>query len=362
MAIKNKLSDGLKKTIRWNITLLWGCIRHLKKDSEYFILNEVSKVLSSKKYDVSFKILPKIKDTNLSLKYMVDNLAIVMQGPIRKEDNFTYNTVKYYRDIYPNAKVIVSTWIDEDANDMEKIQELGATIVLNEKPIDGGHLNDNFQIVSSLGGIKKARDLKVDYVAKTRTDQRLNKEGIFGYMIDLINIFEPDSESKQKKRLVSLSMNYGNLFYPYFMSDFLYFGTVSDMLDLFSLPLDNRGKFDMPLESSKRAFSNAMYAPEVYIMKHYLMRCGCSGDGTVKDYWSAVKKYLICIDMKSVDLIWPKYEGKYCINTFYGDYFSDDDEKKLKTVNFDFINWLNLYSGTLKYKEEYEKLADIVFK
>ena len=170
------------------------------------------------------------------------------------------------------------------------------------------------------------------------------------------------AEPKQKKRLVSLSMNYGNLFYPYFMSDFLYFGTVSDMLDLFSLPLDNRGKFDMPLESSKRAFSNAMYAPEVYIMKHYLMRCGCSGDGTVKDYWSAVKKYLICIDMKSVDLIWPKYEGKYCINTFYGDYFSDDDEKKLKTVNFDFINWLNLYSGTLKYKEEYEKLADIVFK
>lgn len=55
-------------------------------------------------------------------------------------------------------------------------------------------------------------------------------------------------------------------------------------------------------------------------------------------------------------------EYKYCINTFYGDYFSDDDEKKLKTVNFDFINWLNLYSGTLKYKEEYEKLADIVFK
>lgn len=89
-------------------------IRHLKKDSEYFILNEVSKVLSSKKYDVSFKILPKIKDTNLSLKYMVDNLAIVMQGPIRKEENFTYNTVKYYRHMYPNVKVIVSTWIDED--------------------------------------------------------------------------------------------------------------------------------------------------------------------------------------------------------------------------------------------------------
>lgn len=97
-----------------------GMYTSFEKDSEYFILNEVSKVLSSKKYDVSFKILPKIKDTNLSLKYMVDNLAIVMQGPIRKEDNFTYNTVKYYRDIYPNAKVIVSTWIDEDANDIEK--------------------------------------------------------------------------------------------------------------------------------------------------------------------------------------------------------------------------------------------------
>ena len=37
---------------------------------------------------------------------------------------------------HPNVKVIVSTWIDEDANYIEKIQELGATIVLNEKPID----------------------------------------------------------------------------------------------------------------------------------------------------------------------------------------------------------------------------------
>ena len=39
-----------------------------------------------------------------------------------------------------------------------------------------------------------------------------------------------------------------------------------------------------------------------------------------------------------------------------------NDDEKIKTVNFDFVNWLNLYSDTLKYKEEYEELADIVFK
>ena len=118
----------------------------------------------------------------------------------------------------------------------------------------------------------------------------------------------------------------------------------------------------MPPNSSRRAYSRSMYAPEVYLFKNYLDMIGHDCKFTVEDYWEAVKKYVICLDMKTLDLVWPKYESRYREHTMYGEYFHDDNHEKLKTANFDFINWFNLYKGSLKYKQEYEKYADVVFK
>ena len=167
----------------------------------------------------------------------------------------------------------------------------------------------------------------------------------------------------QKARVISLSMNYGNMFYPYFFSDFFYMGTSEDMLKLFDGCLDDRKQFNMDKNSSKREYSILEYAPEVYIMKKYLKSLGCSGDCSLRDYWDGIKKYLICVDMKMIDLYWPKYDGKFNLNTFYGDYFIDNDSQNYaKTENFDFINWFNLYTGIINYKPEYEKYADVKFK
>ena len=82
----------------------------------------------------------------------------------------------------------------------------------------------------------------------------------------------------------------------------------------------------------------------------------------IKDYWEGVSKYLICVDMNTLDIYWPKYEGKYRLHEFYGAYFEYDSVEKVKTANFDFVNWLNLYSETLKYDPVYEKYADEIFK
>ena len=103
-------------------------------------------------------------------------------------------------------------------------------------------------------------------------------------------------------------------------------------------------------------------APEVYIMKNYFQLLGCAGDDTIKDYWTGVKNNLICISMKDLDIVWPKYEERYRMHHYYGNYFEDDSRDKLKTENFDFENWINLYSGILQYRPEYEKYADVIFK
>lgn len=222
----------------------------------------------------------------------------------------------------------------------------------------------NYQLVNSLGGIKKAAELGVEYIAKTRTDQKICRLHFLDYCKALLQNFPNQSdESKENGRIVTLSMTYGNLFYPYLISDFFYFGKTSDMLKLFSIPLDTRERYvKIKKNATRREFSRLMIAPEVYIMKNYFQLLGCTGDDTIEDYWTGVKSNLICISRKDLDIVWPKYEYRYRMHHYYGNYFEDDSREKLKTENFDFENWINLYSGILQYRPEYEKYADVIFK
>ena len=41
--------------------------------------------------------------------------------------------------------------------------------------------------------------------------------------------------------------------------------------------------------------------------------------------------------------------------------FEDDNELKLKTINFTVINRVNLHDGSLKHIPEYEKCANVPF-
>src|SRR3990167_11502815 len=49
--------------------------------------------------------------------------AIIIQGPIRREDNFTLETVKLYRKHSPAATVILSTWEDEDISTFKTLED-----------------------------------------------------------------------------------------------------------------------------------------------------------------------------------------------------------------------------------------------
>lgn len=359
-SIKRKIDTGLQGFF----SAAYKGIKKIKKHPEEFYLRTACKSTKSNKTDAAFRLIPINADAfhRAGLDLRPDSFAIVMQGPIRVEDDFTIETVKYYRNFYPKAEIIVSTWSDENAKTLERVRLAGADVLLCEKPSSGGHLNINYQLKNSREGIFKAKERGVQYIAKTRTDQRISKPFIFEYMINLLKQYPSREPEKQNQRLVALSMNYGNMFYPYFMSDFFYFGTADEMSRLFSISADDRKPFKMPHESSKREYAKYAYAPEVFIMKNYMKSLGCSGDCTVKDYWEGILKYLVCVDMKTLDIYWPKYEGKYRLHEFYGDYFEDDSDEKLKTYNMDFVNWLNLYSGTLQYKPEYEKYADVIFK
>jgi len=102
--------------------------------------------------------------------------AIVMQGPLCGEDNFTAETVRLYGKLYPDVLVVVSTWKDEDSKIIEELlNEKNCEVVLNEYPEHSGILNLNYQVVSTLGGIKKAKELGKQFVFKTENFAAFNR-------------------------------------------------------------------------------------------------------------------------------------------------------------------------------------------
>lgn len=357
--------DIVNKALRKSLLIPYCIINKMKKDGTDFFMSEACRIAENDRYQLAYRKIPKKLDDAHLFDYPASaSYAIVMQGSIRTEEKFTVTTVAYYKKMYPSAYIIVSTWDDEPKEAIDQIKAMGAYVVLNSKPTCTGTLMVNYQLTNSLGGIKKAAELGAKYVAKTRTDQKICKSHFLDYCRALIQNFSKETVAENETgRIVALSMAYGNLFYPYLISDFFYFGKTSDMLKLFSIPLDTRERYvEIKKNATKREFSKLMIAPEVYIMKTYFQTLGYAGDDTVKDYWMGVKNNLICISMKDLDIVWPKYEERYRLHHYYGDYFESDSAEKLKTENFDFENWLNLYSGILQYRPEYERYADVIFK
>lgn len=361
--MKRNIKSAGQGVIQAVLEVLYGLIRRKKENAGEILSTEMCKLINRyEDNEMVYRIRPENPASIPNITYDLNcKLAIIMQGPLRCEDHFTVRSVEYYRKMYPNAVIIVSTWIDECASEIDSLKKAGAIVLQNHKPEYAGHLNLNYQLYSTYMGLKKAENLGIEFACKTRTDQRISKAHALEYIINLINTF-PSKNNKQKSRIATISINYGNMFFPYFLSDFFYLGRIEDMKIMFDGSLDTRDKVVMARNSSRRDYAKKLYPPEIYIMKNYLDAIGYKCDYTIKNYWMALKDSLICLDMKMIDLVWPKYENKYKEHIFYGDYFYDDSTEKMKTMNFDFINWFNLYSGTLKYLPDYEKLADVIFK
>ena len=299
----------------------------------------------------------------------MSDVAIVMQGPLILENHFTLNTVKLYKRYYPECMVIVSTWKDSNRNEIDSLKTAGAEIVLNTAPNVFGLGNMNFQIVSTRGGIQCAADAGARYILKTRSDQRIYKPHMLEYFKALIEQFpikKKTESAKQKERIIAVQTTVGGgMFIPYFIADFLYFGTVQDIRNLFDIELDmspNRTKDERriwlrDLLSSNpriRDYYNAT-APEIKIVKNYIKKYITENlEDTVKGYWDFVGNYLITVSWDDIGLFWPKYD-RYNESNLFRTYSENDNTDLYLQYNWTFQNWLLVNQGIFKYKPEYEK-------
>lgn len=347
------------------VSLYIAPLKIFSRKSKDFVLTSICSCFDDDSSFVSYRLRPYNPSTDIPVIEGFcegKSFAIVLQGPICREHQFTIETVKYYRKIYNNAIIIVSTWEDEAAEHIEAMEKVGAVVVQSSKPRKSGILNVNMQLISSLAGIKKAEELGVEYVVKTRTDQRVCKPYVLNVLLSLFAFYKPAENMNIRDRIIVTSTFSENMFTPYYICDFFYFGNIYDMVKLFSCELDNREPFELN-HATRGELSSSMYPPEVYIIKHYLKNVlGQTCSDTVQEYWQCLRDYFICMGREDIDLLSTKYEYSRMEHINNSEYMVGDNIERKYLMAFDYCDWHNLYFGLVEYKAEYEKEVNTVVK
>jgi hypothetical protein len=291
-----------------------------------------------------------------------EKAAIVIQGPIWSADDFTVETVRIYRRHMPDCKIVLSTWKDTPKHDLDLIAEEGVEIVLSDKPTIPGPYNVNMQIVSASGGMRRAAELGVEWVIKSRTDQRLYQPTIMSSLISLAQLFPPLGTAATTQKYRVFGMAGGTFkFAPYHLSDQTVFGHVDDMLSYWSPPLR-----ETPLPESfptdpLRLFSEVPIgkfcryaAAEPYFASQFLLRQGRSLKWTVADSWAALRDHFGVVDQVSSDIYWVKGQH-YTMRDVVGSYAALSN-----TGELGFLEWAQLVAGALSPEAAiaYERVLD----
>lgn len=299
---------------------------------------------------VLYRYVPKSINSGLCaephLKDISVDTAIVIQGVVETKDNFTLESIRFYKQTFPNVQIIVSTWDFTDTKVVSQLESEGCVVILNESFTPSGLGNVNYQICTSLAGIRKAKELGITYCAKTRTDQRLQRNTSFNLLKGLINLFPVEGGLGLKRRIVALS---GPLFLPLYFTDFFYFGMTEDLENLFDIPYEPR---NIPKsqkyygETYGSVFTADVFykdlPPEVYIISNFINK-HINTDFSVYFYWDIIKKYFITIDYEDIGLFWPKYS--FALSPWFTD---------SNTLG----SFFAIYNNDLEYKAEYEHIRE----
>lgn len=250
--------------------------------------------------------------------------AIVIQGPLQHDHEFTFETAKLYKKIFPSANIIVSTWIGEDEAVLERLRDISVVVVTSVPPQKRGVYNVNLQLLSAAKGVEEAQRSGAHYVLKHRSDQRIYSRVILEMMINLLIVFPPSKRSHQTKRIIF--GNGGPSLRPYWMSEIL-FGAIEDIVEYYSA------------EPSGEKKDYYCILPELHLPSEFLKKKGWKLDWTVEQGMDVYRECFIPLDWTMLDLYWHKYWR----------YESNQQRRYSQNIPSDvlvtFGEWLALYTG-----------------
>ena len=244
------------------------------------------------------------------------NVGIVMQGPLKYEENFTLETIKLYSKYYPDTPIIVSTWDTEDQYVLEQIQKCSANVKLCVSHFEPGmeRIPINLQRTTSLTGVKKVQEMGCQYILKTRTDQRIYAPRIFSFLIKLLTTFPIKIRTRAKGRIIVCSMcTFSDRLYN--LCDMFIFGYSQDILQYFSCPEDTRIHATLKApnidDHVQRCVEYSKLRPgEIWLATHYIESLGFDLKWTHEDSDYYRRELFIIVDDSMLDLYWPKYTDK----------------------------------------------------
>ncbi len=290
-------------------------------------------------------VYPRFGNTRNDEAYDVDDVAIVLQGQILYDNNFTLDTIHYYRYLYPKVPIILSTWAGEVTEEFRlHMDELNVCVIENTYPENSGRSNINYQLCNTHAGVKEAlRYEDVTYCLKTRTDQRIYKKDFLTFFKNQLQIYPVRPNDVLKNRILILGGTSSNLLLPFHLCDFLVFGNKEDIETYYRspfpageldyayqnndewigtkikmIPYENLQYVRKHKEEIKRKWSSVMfkyYDPEIYISRTFYERAllgrKIEADEDLYDhFWGYLRDYIVACDPTDLLLYWPKYKYK----------------------------------------------------
>lgn len=297
-------------------------------------------------------------------------MAVIIQGPLILDNNYTLETVRYYKKIFPETKVIVSTWKDSDCDTIDEMKKLGAIIVLNEYPSYSGIYNINYQVVSTYNGLLKAKELGLDYCIKSRADQRICRPNIASYLFSLLRGFplvDPIIQGQKERIVFCQGSHPAHMLIPYEICDFFFFGHVDDLLSFFHYELSNekweRSDFESNLKEAidkdiPAVSYHAKYAPEVLLFKNFLRRNGFDTDrgNAIDNYWTVVTNSFVPVSVDDIKLHWIKNVSSNNDSLFKNEY-AEGAPTSVYNLTWSFSNWMAVKYGTMNLSHDIKDLS-----
>ena len=238
---------------------------------------------------ISYKVIDQLDQDGLVLARAVNrsnsDIGILIQGPVNNIGIQLGKTVELYREMWPGAHVIVSTWKSSDPGIVKNLKTLGAEVVLSDEPDRPGPSNANYQVTSTLAGIRKLQDLGASSCLKTRVDQVLHNSRSLNLLRTLSNDYED--------RLITTDFN-SFLFRLFSANDQLIFCKTS-LLEEFCI-----ASKDLEWQS------DASSPIEAKLLQKFLRARGIAKSQNIVDSLETYRDFYYFVDFEDLDLFWHK--------------------------------------------------------
>ena len=227
-----------------------------------------------------------------------ENFGIVVQGPVLRKHEFTFQTLLSYRRMFPGARVVLSTWESQGvtAQWRDTFGEAGIQLVESPQPQEKGHSNFNLQLKSSIAGLAALQEYGVEFAVKQRTDQRIYNKFALSYLEASLKLIKARDGNA---RLFSSSLN-SFLGRPYGLSDMFQFSTLEEVTRYWSVP-QAVGPHRYPNPGGHN-FNESFLAFNYCASR--------TKSGTPPDWEEALSEFFGIVDHSTLDMYWPKYSRR----------------------------------------------------